>query len=81
MKYTITNDTDPALVGMHTVLKAARLEANVPESMRDKAGDSNSDGGVQITAPQRVGEGLVFYGRLGSSKWINWQPATAPQND
>ena len=81
VKYTITNDTDPALVGMHTVLKAARLEANVPESMRDKAGDSNSDGGVQITAPQRVGEGLVFYGRLGSSKWINWQPATAPQND
>jgi hypothetical protein len=80
--FTIDKDTNPALVGPHTVLTARRIEANLPG-----AGTlpSSGDGGVQITREQAVpdlGRGrsgfVVYYGRLGTSPWTGWKPAVKP---
>ena len=84
VEYVIEKDTDPALVGEHTVLAATRIEANVEGMMvpEQKAKAENGkkpppgDGGVQISgehpvlsAKQRKDGMVVFYGRLGSSPW------------
>jgi len=94
VEFVIDKDTDPALVGEHTVVAATRIEANLESSMvpeqkakADKKGEKPKpgDGGVQITgerpvpATGKASEGLVvFYGRLGSSPWERWTKATRP---
>ncbi|MBP9087316.1 MAG: hypothetical protein KBG15_14430 [Kofleriaceae bacterium] len=84
--FTITNDTDPALVGKHVVTHAKRIEAQNKDVVSNKSADSNSDGGVQLTGKHAVPDhGLpgytdysVYYGRLGESRWYGWEPAVAP---
>jgi hypothetical protein len=81
----IDKDTRPALVGPHTVLTAQRIEANEPGAGTLKRSSAGGDGGVQITLEQPVPDrGLktytgyvVYYGRLGTSPWAGWKPATA----
>lgn len=73
VEYVIDADTDPALVGAHTVLSATRLEANIGGAMEDKETDGGGakdkkgrfiagDGGVQITGEKKVPDaGLSSY--------------------
>lgn len=53
---------------------------------KDKKGKFvGGDGGVQVTGAKKVPDAglssyagyVVFYGRLGTSRWANWTPATA----
>lgn len=84
--FKITNDTDPALVGKHVVTHAKRIEAQSKDVVAEKSADSNGDGGVQLTGDHPVPDhGLasytgfvVYYGRLGQSRWYGWKPAVAP---
>jgi hypothetical protein len=84
VKFTITRETDPRLVGEHTVTAAVRVEAQDERAFKNKAADKNNDGGVQVTTPQPVPDSnpngyknyLVFYGRLGTSPWNGWTAAT-----
>jgi len=74
--------TDPALAGEHVITAANRIEAQI--ALRSMKDDTARDGGVQITGMQKVPDtnpmgytdNVVFYGRLGTSKWHGWNPAT-----
>lgn len=94
VELVIDKDTNPALVGEHTITKARRIEANIEGAMVDeqkaKAEKGKKapagDGGVQITGdvdvPAKGGKSedlVVFYGRLASSPWMTWTKATKPQ--
>jgi hypothetical protein len=80
VEFEIDPDTDPSLVGEHTVVKARRMEANFGgNGSLEKGGD----GGVTISKEYAVPEKLpdsthVYYGRLGASKWNGWTPAKRP---
>jgi hypothetical protein len=72
VEFIIDKDTLPSLVGAHTVLKAARIEANTAGAGGLAGG---GDGGVQITDEVGVPDTgwksytryVLYYGRLGTS--------------
>jgi len=82
VEFTIDHATDPALVGEHVISAANRIEAQVAQ--RSMKGDTAHDGGVQLTGmqpvpdanPMKYSDNVVFYGRLGTSKWHGWNAAT-----
>lgn len=81
--FVIKSTTDPRLVGAHVVKAAKRVEAQDETVVSDKKGDTDHDGGVQVTGFKPVpdpGKGytgyVVFYGRLGTSPWHGWEAAT-----
>jgi hypothetical protein len=86
IEFVLDRDTQPGLVGPHTVLAAQRIEANVAGAGTLLSRASGGDGGVQITREQAVPDhGLssytgyvVYYGRLGTSPWSGWTPAQRP---
>ena len=90
MTFRITKDTDPSLVGEHVVVSATRIEANIEGAFAAQSGAAKKpapkgDGGVQITGERPVPDVnklhagcVVFYGRLGSSRWAQWTKATKP---
>jgi hypothetical protein len=80
VEYVIDPDTDPALVGEHTIIKATRMEANFGGHGTLKKG---GDGGVTISkeyaVPEKLAESThVYYGRLGASRWNGWTAAKKP---
>lgn len=82
--FVITPTTDPRLVGEHTVKAAKRVEAQDESVVADQKGDTGGDGGVQVTGWKAAPDAglkkytgyVVFYGRLGTSRWNGWTKAT-----
>jgi hypothetical protein len=82
VQFWIDKDTDPALV--HSIdegLKEVRIEANVAGVNGLTSSSNGGDGGVVITgekpfleAPRRYRDQVLFYGRLGSSRWAGGTP-------
>jgi hypothetical protein len=83
-QFVITPTTDPRLVGAHTVKAAKRVEAQDESVVSDKKGDTGADGGVQVSGWKDAPDAglksytgyVVFYGRLGTSRWSGWTKAT-----
>jgi hypothetical protein len=86
IEFIIDKDTLPSLVGTHKVLKATRIEANIAGAGNLAGSKAGGDGGVQITGESSVPDPgskiytgyVVYYGRLGTSPWNGWRPATKP---
>jgi hypothetical protein len=84
VKFFIKPKTNPRLVGPHVVTFSKRVEAQDEGVVHDKKGDTNKDGGVQVTNwnavpdtnPNKYTGYVVFYGRLSASAWSGWSPAT-----
>lgn len=72
--FVITADTNPALVGTHEIRKDRIIEANIPNP---KAGFAGGVHEPEAFSDKRVSAStsVVFYGRLETSPWVNWQPA------
>jgi hypothetical protein len=87
VEFVMDKDTDPSLVGVHNVVKASRIEANKAGAgtLESTKKNPSADGGVQITREVTVPDVdakkvdyAVFFGRLSTSPWANWKPASAP---
>lgn len=80
--YTIDVTTKPSLVGAHVVLSERRAEAN-EKGVLAKEADKDNNGGIHVTGDVTLADRQKaktdlrsFYGRLSSSPWANWKPAT-----
>ena len=83
VNFVIDKDTEPALVGEHVVVSERRIEANVAGAPGLASKRAGGDGGVHLTRDKPVPETggsesgyALYYGRLGSSRWYNWTPAS-----